>query len=217
MTDLFTRLSNIQKLEKELVKKAATIIRPGTPMYFVDLFAFGATNRTLAQSRGFRAMIETKNFPSAAILLRTQIDTAMRVNGLRYLDTPEAQLREVFEGNKTFRRLVSSQKTAKGRSILMQDVFLRMKLEEDEPWIGKVYEKTSDFVHLSFRPLFSSIQNLDDDDGIVNFAITGKDNAKDESAYYEICDAFFRVSTLTCTSLLGLFIARHASDTLQED
>lgn len=221
MTDLFARLSNIQKLEKDLTSKAASIISPGTPVYFVDLFAFAAANRMLAQSRGFRSMIEAKNFPSAAILLRTQIDTVMRVNGLQYLDAPEAQLREVFEGKKIFRELVSWRKTEKGKVIHMQDKFLLERLHEDVAWIGSIYKETSDFVHLSFRHLFHSIQNVDDEecnddkDCIVNFAITGEDNAKDESAYYEICDAFFRVSKLTATTILGLLIARHAPNSFK--
>ena len=215
MADLIARLSNIQKLEKELTRKAAPIIQPGTPMYYVNLFALGAVNRTLAQSRGFRGMIEAKNFPSAAILLRTQIDTAMRVNGLRYLDNPEDQLREVFKGSKTFRQLVSYQKTKNGKPIQMLDSFLRERLEEDEPWIGAIYKETSDFVHLSFRHLFSSIQSTDDEEGIVNFAITGEDNAKDGSAYHEICDAFLRASKLTCTNIMGLLIARNSPNSFR--
>jgi hypothetical protein len=82
MVSLADRLSKLSELEKELPRKAAAIIKPGTGMYFVDWYVMGATQRTMAQSRGFRTMIETRNFPGAAILLRTQIDTAMRINGL---------------------------------------------------------------------------------------------------------------------------------------
>lgn len=209
MPDLPTRLSNIQKLEKELTHKAAPIIKPGSPMFVVDLFAFGAANRTLAQSRGFRSMIEGRNFPSAAILLRTQIDTAMRINGLRYLDTPEAQLREILDGKKSFRDLLSWQKTPKGRPTRMQDSFLRERLEEDAPWISPIYHQTSDFVHLSFRHLFNSVENTDDTVRIVTFSISGEDTAQDDSAYFEICDAFFRVTKLVCLTILGLLTARH--------
>ena len=157
-------------------------------------------------------MIEEENFPSAAVLLRTQIDTVMRVNGLRYLDDPEDQLREVFEGKKTFRDLVSWQKTEKGKAIRMRDSFLRERLQEDVAWIGSVYEQTSDFVHLSFRHLSFSFEGLDDEEQTVSLAITGKDNVEKESAYYEICDAFFQVSKLTSTSILGLLIARHGAE-----
>lgn len=214
MTDLSARLSKLVELEKELSRKAAQILQPGGAMYVVDWFVMGAAQRTFAQSRGFRSMIETRNFPSAAILLRTQIDTAMRINGLRYLDNPEDQLFEVLKGEKSFRNLASWQKTEKGKSILMQDWRLRDWLQEDEPWIGKIYEETSDFVHLSFRPLFASIQNLDEDEGRVDFAITGEDNVKDETEYYEICDAFFEVSKLTCTIILAALLAWHAPDTV---
>lgn len=212
MADLKSRLSKIEQLERELTKKAAPIIRPGSPMYVADLFAFGAANRTLAQSRGFRTMIDEKNFPSAAILLRTQIDTAMRVNGLKYLDTPDAQLREVFQGNKTFRELVSWEQTPKGKAIKMQDKYLLERLKEDEAWIGEIYEQTSDFVHLSFRHFLTSAHVPDSEDEIINFVINGEDISRDESSYYEICDAFFNVSKLTCTLILGFLISQHSQD-----
>lgn len=204
-------------LERELTAKAATILQPDAPIYYLDLFAIGAANRTLAQSRGFRAMIESGNFPSAAVLLRTQIDTVMRVNGIKYLDNPEDQLSRVFKGTSTFRQLVSCQKTRKGKPIRMQDSFLLEKLQEDEPWIEEIYRQTSDFVHLSFRHLYSSIKNIEDEGQIFHLEVSGEDNAKDETAYYEICDAFFSVSKLTCTGLLALLTALHAAESSHDD
>ena len=210
--NLADRLSKISALEKELLpRKAAPIIQPGTGMYFVDWYVMGAAQRTMAQSRGFRTMIETRNFPGAAILLRTQIDTAMRINGLRYLDRPEEQLSEVFQGEKTFRQLDSWETTDKDRPKKMQDVFLRAKLVEEAPWIDPLYEQTSDFVHLSFRPLFSSICHLDDDARTIFFAITGEDQTTDESDYFEICDAFFDVTKLTGAFILAILMGRHGS------
>lgn len=78
MASLADRFAKISGLEKELPQKAAPIIRPGTGIYFVDWYVMGATQRTMAQSCGFRTMIETRDFPGAAILLRTKIDTATR-------------------------------------------------------------------------------------------------------------------------------------------
>jgi hypothetical protein len=210
--NLAERLTKIEALEAELPRKAAPIIQPGTGMYFVDWYVMGAAQRTMAQSRGFRTMIETRNFPGAAILLRTQIDTAMRINGLRYLDRPEEQLSEVFQGEKTFRQLDSWETTEKGRPKKMQDVFLRAKLVEEAPWIDPVYEKTSDFVHLSFRPLLSSINQLDET-GAISFAITGEDQTTNESDYFEVCDAFFDVTKLTGTFILAILTGRHGSVT----
>ena len=72
MVDLSDRLSNIEKLERELLARSRNSIRPGASFGFVTLFVFGAVKRTLAQSQGFRTMILESNFPSAAILLRLQ-------------------------------------------------------------------------------------------------------------------------------------------------
>ena len=98
----------------------------------------------------------------------------------------------------------------------MHDKKLREWLQEDEPWIEEIYKQTSDFVHLSFRPLFASIQHIHDSERRVDFAITGEDNAKSEADYYEICDAFFDVSKLTCTSILAALLAWHAPDTARD-
>ena len=43
-----------------------------------------------AQARGFRDLIEARNFPCAAAILRLQIDTAMRINALSLVDDPDA-------------------------------------------------------------------------------------------------------------------------------
>jgi hypothetical protein len=216
LTTLADRLTKIRALEGELPRKAAPIIKPGTGMFFVDWYVMGATQRTMAQSRAFRTMIETRNFPAAAILLRTQIDTAMRINGLRYSDRPEDQLREVFQGAKNFRQLDSWETTEKDRAQKMHDSFLREKLVKEAPWIDRVYKKTSDFVHLSFQPLFSSVDHLDDDSGMISFATTGEDQTTDESDYFEICDAFFDVTKLAGTFILAILMGRHGGSEPEE-
>ena len=110
--NLVERLARIEKLEGELTSKAMPLLQPNAAIGTVDLYVMGAANRTLAQSRGFREMIQSRNFPCAAILLRTQIDTAMRINGIRFLTDPEAQLRTVLSGDKTFRQLASPDGTS---------------------------------------------------------------------------------------------------------
>lgn len=205
--NLVERLARIEKLEGELTSKAMPLLQPNAAIGTVDLYVMGAANRTLAQSRGFREMIQSRNFPCAAILLRTQIDTAMRINGIRFLTDPEAQLRTVLSGDKTFRQLASPD----GKK--MTDAFLRERLQEENDWIGSIYHETSDFVHLSFRHLWTSAASIDDESQTVNFAISGEDARQDEEAYYEACDAFFQVSKLTCLTILGIFHARHAPPT----
>jgi len=212
MSDLRSRLTAIEKLEGEFSEQAVSTVSGGQPMFVTSLYAFGAVKRTLAQSKGFLNAIETGNFPCAAILLRTQIDTAMRINGLRYLKNREDQLREMLQEDKTFRELISEEQTAKGKPIRMQDAYLRKKLEEDHAWIGPVYQQTSDFVHLSFRSFMSTIQKTENETQTISLLISGDDIQKDDSDYYEICDAFFSVTKLAATFVLGLLTALGSSN-----
>ncbi len=205
------RLGAIEKLEAELVEKAHAILPKGA-INIVDFFILGATQRTLSQSTAFRTLIETRNFPSATVLLRTQIDTAMRINGLRMMANLETDVQRIFKGERTFDRLMSNPAAGGGKPERLTDAFLKKKLAEDHPWIEPLYEQTSDFVHLSFRHLFTAITETDAATQIATMAISGTDPKQDESVYYEVCDAFFRVSRLTSMTILGVLMARHQPD-----
>ncbi|MEJ6784897.1 hypothetical protein [Aminobacter sp. Piv2-1] len=205
------RLGAIEKLEAELVEKAHAILPKGA-IDIVDFFILGATQRTLSQSTAFRTLIAARNFPSATVLLRTQIDTAMRINGLRMMANLETDVQRIFKGERTFDRLMSSPAAGGGKPERLTDAFLKKKLAEDHPWIEPLYEQTSDFVHLSFRHLFTAITETDAATQIATMAISDTDPKQDESVYYEVCDAFFRVSRLTSMTILGVLMARHQPD-----
>lgn len=208
------RLDAIEQLEKELPVKAQAILPDGA-VSLVDFFILGATQRTLSQSRGFRTLIESKNFPSATVLLRTQIDTAMRINGLTMLADPEASMQRLFNGERTFNRLMSAAPVGGGKPERMTDAFLKQKLAETHPWIAPLYADTSNFVHLSFRHLFTAITSTDAETRMATLAISSTDPKQDEGAYYEVCDAFFQVSRLTSTMILGMLMLRHQRDKVE--
>ena len=173
------RLDNIKKLERELVQKAQKGL-PSGPMYLTDMFLMGATQRTLAQSRGFRELIEAKNFPSATILLRTQIDTAMRVNGLSLMDDREGNLKRLLENELNFGQLTTGTPKDGGKRERLTDAYLRKQLSMKYPWIDKIYTDSSDFVHLSFRHLWTAVARTDNKTAMAYVAITGGDPERDE-------------------------------------
>lgn len=205
------RLDHIERLEQELVAKAHEMLPDGA-VNIVDFFILGATQRTLSQSRGFRTLIESRNFPPATILLRAQVDTAMRINGLTMMGDVEADVHRLLKGERTFDRLMSGVPVGGGKPERLTDAFLKKKLAEDHPWIAPLYEQTSDFVHLSFRHLFTAITNTDAKTQMATLAISGTDPKQDEAVYYEVCDAFFRVSRLTSMTILAMLMMRHQRD-----
>ncbi len=73
-------------------------------------------------------------------------------------------------------------------------------------------QPTPDFVHLSFRHLFTAIVDTDAAAQIATLAISGTDPKQDESVCYEVCDAVFRVSRLTSMTILALLMARYQGE-----
>lgn len=200
--DLAGRLNRIEQLEDELIRKGAAIVGVGADLSQADFFIFGALRRTLAQARGFRDLIKARNFPCAAAILRLQLDTAMRVNALSLVEDPDAACKAVLDGEQ-FNRL----KDRDGNKL--SDAHLRKKLSETNPWIGPVYERTSNFVHLSGKHFEVSIARTDDETRIAYFQISGHDPQRPNETYYEAVDTFFEATKLAGMLLLAFWMARH--------
>ncbi|MBZ9772303.1 hypothetical protein [Mesorhizobium sp. CO1-1-8] len=121
----------------------------------------------------------------------------------------DEDVQRIFKGERTFDRLMSRPTAPGDKAERLTDAFLKKKLAEDHPWIEPIYEQTSDFVHLSFRHLFTAITEADAATQMATMAISGTDPKQDESVYYEVCDAFLRVSRLTSMTILTVLKARH--------
>lgn len=199
---LADRLKRIDQLESELIRKGAGIMGKSPNLTHADFFIFGALRRTLAQARGFRELIEARNFPCAAAILRLQIDTAMRVNALSLTDDPDAACKAVLDGEQ-FNRL----KDRDGRR--MSDAYLRERLAKSHPWISPAYERTSDFVHLSGRHFEVSIMRTDEATRMAYFQISGHDPSRPDETYFEVVDTFFEATRLAGMLVLAVLMARH--------
>lgn len=119
----------------------------------------------------------------------------MRVNALSSVDDIDATCRAVFDGEQ-FNRL-------KDRAgIKPSDAHIRKKLEETHPWIGPVYVRTSDFVHLSGKHFEMSIARTDDETRMAYFQISGHDPQRSDETYFEAVDTFFEATKLAGMLLL---------------
>ncbi|RUW22094.1 hypothetical protein [Mesorhizobium sp. M1E.F.Ca.ET.041.01.1.1] len=192
MTTLKDHLTAIKRQEREFLKTATHDLTAGS-MYLTHMFILGAAQRTLSQSLGFRKMIEGRNFPSATILLRTQIDTAMRINALPLIQDRENSMKRLMANEVQFDRLTTLEN---GKQERLTDAYLRKHLSGQYPWIDKVYTETSDFVHLSFRHLWTAIAKVDDNTRTAHFMLSGVDAKRPEENYFEVCEAFFEVSKI---------------------
>lgn len=178
-------------------------MQDGSEVYPADFFVLGAVKRILALSAGFRGLIEARNFTCAASLLRLQIDTAARVYALR----------EISDLNDFGLRLISGerfshQKANNGQKL--KDVYIIGELEKAYPWVKKVYEETSDFIHLSGRHFFASISSLNDQERTVNIEIGPTDPKRPETDYFEVLEAFFEATKLSGLTVQGYLAAKQS-------
>jgi hypothetical protein len=196
--NLAERLSKIAKLEEEIIRKSAALVKLGASTTSADFFVIGALRRVLAQARGFRDLIAGKNFPCAAAILRMQLDTAMRINALFLVEDVNGCCMAVLDGAR-----FNTLKAADGKKL--SDAYLRAKLAATYPWVSSVYEQTSDFVHLSGRHLWSAIVSADDETRTAYFLISGSDPPRPDAVYFEIVDTFFEATKLDGMMILAYF------------
>ena len=173
------RLTWIEALESELLRKASPLISEGVPIFVTDLFVLGGIKRALTLASGFRQLMESRNFTCAASLLRMQIDTAARLYALSYVGDMDLFVMKLLAGER-FDRL----KDASG--MRLRDAYLVGKLAQSYPWVANVYAETSDFVHLSGRHFFTSVSNTDDAEWTLHIEISAADPKREDSAYFEV-------------------------------
>lgn len=195
------KLEKICSVETELSDAIREIIENDTNMYQSDMYLMGAARRTLAQARGFRDLIRSKNFPCAAAILRLQIDTAMRINGLKYVDQPHSFINQILSGKQ-----YNKQKSKNGEKL--SDAFLRQKLNETHPWIDAVYQHTSDLVHLSPRHFLTSLGSVDHNTGMIEVDISGYD-PQESTQYHEIAECFYETTRITAALILAFLDYTH--------
>jgi hypothetical protein len=154
----------------------------GGAVYGMDLLAFGALNRSMAHTAGFRTLIKGRNLICAGALLRLQLDTAMRFFASFIVEKPHEFAIAVL-GGKRIRDL----RDQDGKR--MTDAYLVNKLGEEFEWVPRVYERTSGYVHFSSTHLMSAL-SLKDGDGKFQAKISADDKALPDSIYIEASDAF---------------------------
>lgn len=195
------RIDQIEIFENELRRRVHESLSTHDAMYHADWFMIGALKRTFAQSKGFRDLIAAHNFPCAAAILRMQLDTAMRLNALHLVDDIDALCRAVLDGQR-----MSQLKDRSGNK--MSDFHLRKKLGEHHPWIEEVYIQTSDFVHLSGRHFYSSVNISDKDTRAIRIVISAEDPPRPDECYFEIVDSFLEASKIAGLIILGYLDVR---------
>lgn len=203
-----TQLAAIEAVQEEILQCCGYIIKPNSPFYITDLFVLGALKRAMSLCAGFVEMIKQRNYTCAAPMLRMQVDTAARLYALQYVGKQGEFAEKLIHGER-FDRL----KDKDGR--LLKDFYVIRKLAEIEPWVTRVYEKTSNFVHLSGSHFFATISDTNKaDDGSmrINLVLGPGDPDLATELYEENLAAFVHASK-TVKRVAMMYLRQRESST----
>jgi hypothetical protein len=85
----------------------------------------------------------------------------------------------------------------------MTDRYLVDKMSIEHPWMQKVYETTSGYVHLSNTHIFNSSRLKDFEKGIIAFSISEQDRWLTDDAKLEATECMIEITEILYSYLAG--------------
>lgn len=126
-------------------------------LYPYDLLVASAASRAILLSKGFRTLMNDRNYVAAYPLVRLAMDCCLCLVAGHFVDDLHDYANHVVGGGR-----LSSYKSKDGDRL--RDVFLRNKLHEKYPDlnVNGMYEQCSSWVHMSSMHVHSATHGVED-------------------------------------------------------
>jgi len=134
------------------------------------------------------------NMVCARSLLRVHIDTALRFSAAWFVDQPHDFALKVVRGHRI-------DKLIDRTGSRLTDARLVEIHVAEYPWLPKVYESLSGYIHFSGAHVFDSVSELRDEDMSISFEISATDYKFPEFSWGEILDC-----TREATGILSKYL-----------
>jgi hypothetical protein len=170
-------------------------------LYPVDLVANAAVKRCVSQAHGFRLLIEAGNLICARSLLRLQLDTAIRFYAVFIVKDPHDFCTAVIKGSQ-----INKMKDREGRQLT--DAYLVSKLGVDHPWLPRVYQELSGYIHFSVRHFYPIVESINDESREFNIVIAPTDDSYPEFSWLEVVECFNEATRVFLKYLNGWVITK---------
>jgi hypothetical protein len=116
------------------------------PLFEIDVVLLSVLNRSLDLIDGFRATFDRWNLTSAAPQVRMQVDNLLRLN-LVLVAPPNTVAKILLSGERVSRHV--DPLAPPGSKVKLTDSKLREHARPNFPWLDRVYESASEWVHFS--------------------------------------------------------------------
>jgi hypothetical protein len=169
-------------------------------MFQMDFLALAAGKRCVSTSAGFHRLILDFNLLCSRVLLRTHIDTALRFAAVSLVDNVDQFATDIFQGKR-----IDKLKDASGKQL--RDKYLVEHFSLKLPWLQKVYESLSGYVHFSGSHVAASFGRFDQD-GTVQLRIHADDAHFPEASWLEMVECFNETTMFFHTYLEGWVVMK---------
>jgi hypothetical protein len=180
-----------------------------SPIYPLDLLAYGALKRNLSTAKAIAMMIQAWNMLGARSLLRVHIDTAIRFSAAWLVKDPHEFAMEVMKGARIDKLVDMSGKR-------LTDAHLVSIHALDHPWLPKVYETLSGYVHFSGSHIYDSITAVSESDAKFTVDLSTTDYKYPVSSWVEVLE-FARESSALLAKYLHGYIETKALKSAELD
>lgn len=151
-------------------------------LYYPDMYIIAGMNRSLSLMRGFVNLIVSRNYTSAAPLVRLQLDNALRAAALAMVENPHEFAIKILEGEQ-----INRMKDRWGEK--MTDLRLRTQVSRQWPWINDIYEQGSGYIHFSDKHILMTFKSVEGEPAR-EFRICEDNEQVPDRAYRLATDAF---------------------------
>lgn len=190
---IVNEIKTLRQYRDRYYTTAKVVFRPTSGnIYQTDFLFIGAFNRSFCLLRAFCDLLESANFVSAAPIARLQLDCSLRIVAADLVEDSAALVSAVLEGTP-----INKLKDRQGNQLT--DSRLLEALENEYPWIRKVYKEGSGFVHLSDKHIFNTLQIQSEEKRTISLKISDRDMFVPDEAYRETIDVFTNLCDLFLT------------------
>jgi hypothetical protein len=160
----------------------------GGELFPGDALAIAILDRSLNLLKSFHLLLENGGYMAGAALLRMQLDSVLRFNGVAVGGDPHGMANSIFNGMP-----LRSLKDRHGKKLI--DAYLLQLFSERNPWANRVYNLASSYIHLSDQHLFHFMQRSQvDESGNRNFTLGDDDEQISEDHKIELINAFVAIT-----------------------
>jgi hypothetical protein len=187
LEELLQILEEQKQLHPEIGSKMMSAYN--SSLYALDFLGISALKRSMSLIGGFVTMIREENFVCAAPLVRLQLDNSLRFYAAFLVNDPHELAKGFMDGKsiRSFKEMGTNQK--------LTDRLILERLAVYHPWIIKVYEETSGYVHLSEKHLYNTLGKKENASKL-QFVAGEKDSFITEKLRFEAAYIMIRLTTV---------------------